>query len=55
MVSYNYDQIASGAGRHFDVEGRLSDHSYYDGRYWDEYLLAIRRHHVGLPPVRHPA
>ncbi|OAA18429.1 acetyltransferase, ribosomal protein N-acetylase [Frankia sp. EI5c] len=28
MISYNYDQIASGAGRYFDVEGRLSDHSY---------------------------
>lgn len=52
MISYNFDQIASGAGHHFDVEGRLRDHSYYDGRYWDEYLLAIRRHHVGLSPIQ---
>ncbi len=48
VPEFNYTLIASGAGRYFDVEGRLTEHSYYSGRYWDEYLLALRRHHVGL-------
>lgn len=36
--------FASGAGRYFQVEGTLREHEYYDGRYWDAYLLAIWRH-----------
>ncbi|WP_322778654.1 GNAT family N-acetyltransferase [Frankia sp. Cas4] len=51
VPEFNYELIASGEGRRFDVEGRLRDFNYYDGRFWDEYLLALCRHHVGLPPV----
>lgn len=51
MPEYNYEQIASGAGRRFDIEGRLRDHNYYDGQYWDEYVLSVRRHHVDAEPA----
>ncbi|WP_322756369.1 phosphopantetheine-binding protein [Frankia sp. Cas3] len=51
VPEFNYELIASGEGRRFDIEGRLRDFNYYDGRFWDEYLLALCRHHVGLPPV----
>src|SRR5205814_1328065 len=33
--AFNYEQFASGEGRYFDVEGRLLNHDYYAGRYWD--------------------
>jgi RimJ/RimL family protein N-acetyltransferase len=46
---FNYELIASGAGRRFDIEGRLRDYSFYDGRFWDEYILAISRDHLGVP------
>jgi RimJ/RimL family protein N-acetyltransferase/acyl carrier protein len=39
----NYAAFASGAGRVFDVEGRLREHEYVDGRYEDVYLLAVER------------
>nr|MDT0665497.1 hypothetical protein [Micromonospora sp. DSM 115978] len=45
---YNYGQLASGAGRWFEVEGRLKDFNYYDGQYWDEYLLAISRAQIAV-------
>jgi RimJ/RimL family protein N-acetyltransferase/aryl carrier-like protein len=51
MPEYNFELIASGAGERFDVEGRLRDHNYYDGRFWDEYVLAVYRHHVGAAPA----
>ncbi len=51
VPAYNYALIASGAGRRFDIEGCLKEFTYHDGRYWDEYLLAIGRHHLGIPPV----
>jgi RimJ/RimL family protein N-acetyltransferase/acyl carrier protein len=41
--AYNFDQISSGAGRWFEIEGVLKDFTYLDGRYWDEYILAITR------------
>jgi len=46
MPSYNFELIASGAGRWFEIEGRLRDFTYYAGAFWDEYILAIGRHHV---------
>jgi len=33
--------VSSGEGRLFHVEGVLREHSYYAGRYWDEYLCAV--------------
>lgn len=46
VPAFNYAQFASGAGRQYDVEGVLKDHDYYDGEYWDHYLLAVYRRHV---------
>ena len=40
---FNYELISSGAGRFFQVEGKLRDHDYYNGQYWDKYILAIYR------------
>lgn len=35
--------FAGGAGRYYRVEGTLPEHEYYDGRYWDCYVLAFWR------------
>ncbi|MCK9897943.1 GNAT family N-acetyltransferase [Frankia sp. AgB32] len=43
MLEFNYDQVASGAGTFFHVEGRLRRHEYYNGRFWDKYVLAVFR------------
>ena len=43
VPGFNYQQIASGEGRFFTVEGRLRNHAYYAGRYWDQYLCAVYR------------
>lgn len=40
---YNLSQFRSGIGRAFTLEGVLREHSYYGGRYWDEYILAVHR------------
>jgi RimJ/RimL family protein N-acetyltransferase/acyl carrier protein len=39
----NYEQFAHGAGRLFEVEGRLREHEYLGGRYVDALLLATHR------------
>lgn len=53
IPEYNYDLIRSGAGRYFDVEGRLHEHDYYALKYWDQYILAIYPDHLqGLPRYR---
>lgn len=40
----NYSQYRSGEALGvFSVEGRLSDHMYMAGRFWDQYVLAIHR------------
>jgi RimJ/RimL family protein N-acetyltransferase len=39
----NYTQFALGEGRLFEVEGRLKEHEYVDGRYQDFVLMAIYR------------
>ena len=39
----NYEQFSHGAGRLFEVEGRLRDHEYLGGRYVDALLLAAHR------------
>jgi len=43
VPEYNYDQFASGAGRFFEEEGRLRDHFFFDGRYWDQVILGLYR------------
>lgn len=39
----NYAQFAMGEGRLFEIEGRMREHEYIDGRYEDFVLLAIYR------------
>lgn len=51
VPSFNYTQFADGRGRLFDVEGQLAEHDYYAGRYWDRYVLAVYRRHVGMVPI----
>ena len=43
MLEPAYADMASGANRWFRVEGRLHEHEWYDGRYWDLILLALHR------------
>lgn len=41
--AYRVDQFGSAVGDLIIEEGRLVDHSFHDGRYWDEHLLAVHR------------
>ena len=50
VPEFNYPQFASGAGRYFHEEGRLRQHEFYAGRYWDKLYLAIYRDDV-IPPA----
>lgn len=43
VPGFNWPQLASGAGRLFEVEGVLREHDFYAGRSWDKYLCAIYR------------
>ncbi len=40
---YNVEQFAGGVGKLFTEEGRLRDHLYYGGRYWDMLTFALYR------------
>jgi RimJ/RimL family protein N-acetyltransferase len=44
VPAFTFKQIQSWIGDDvFRVEGRLSDHTFYKGRYWDQYILASSR------------
>jgi len=43
VMAPNGEAFASGAGRLFVVEGRLTDHEYLDGEYHDMLVMAISR------------
>jgi hypothetical protein len=43
VAEYNVDQFESGIGRLFEVEGRLREHIWYDGRRWDQLFFAMYR------------
>jgi len=43
VVEYNLGSFASGLGHLFQEEGRLREHRYFAGRYWDQHTLAIYR------------
>jgi hypothetical protein len=43
LPEYNLPQLASGVGTLFAEEGRLREHMYYDGRFWDKLVLALYR------------
>jgi RimJ/RimL family protein N-acetyltransferase len=42
-AEFNEPQYGSALGRFFKEEGRLRDHSYYDGRFWDRGIYSIYR------------
>jgi RimJ/RimL family protein N-acetyltransferase len=41
VPGFNWEQVRSGEGRLFQVEGVMRDHEHFAGRYWDRYLCAI--------------
>jgi RimJ/RimL family protein N-acetyltransferase len=43
VPEYNYEQLSSIVDRFAQLEGRLQDHLYLGGRYWDQMILAIHR------------
>lgn len=56
VAQFNYASFASGAGRYFEVEGRLRDHMLLGGRYWDVHLITITRSRweEAIAPLVHP-
>lgn len=42
-VAFNFEQFRSGLEEVFVEEGRLRDHYFLAGRYWDQYICAINR------------
>jgi len=40
---YTYESVGSGLGSIFREEGVLRDHRYFDGRFWDEHIIAVYR------------
>ena len=45
---FNAAHFGSGAGRLFEEEGRLRDHQYFHGRYWDQVIYSVTREHWSL-------
>ena len=43
VAGFNYAQFASAVPLIFTEEGRLTDHDFYQGRYWDKHVLALSR------------
>lgn len=43
VPGWNWSQFASGAGEFFTVEGVLTEHEYFDGRFWDQRIVALHR------------
>lgn len=43
VVEFNLPQFASEVGRTVEIEARLRDFVYFNGRYWDKLILAITR------------
>jgi RimJ/RimL family protein N-acetyltransferase len=43
VLQSNFEQLATGTGRLFEIEGRLSSHEYVAGRYEDVFVLALDR------------
>jgi hypothetical protein len=42
-AAYNVAQFESVVGRYFCEEGRLADHVFYNGRYWDLVTFSLSR------------
>jgi len=43
VPEYNFAPFATGVDRFFSIEGRLRQHRFYGGEYWDELILAVHR------------
>lgn len=43
LPEYNLPQFAAASGTLLEEEGRLRDHVFYDGRYWDVLILSLYR------------
>lgn len=43
VPEFNLPQLEAGLGKYFVQEGCLCNHDYFDGRHWDNYILAIYR------------
>ncbi len=43
LPEFNLAQFSRGVNRLFVEEGRLREHLYYDGRFWDKVILALYR------------
>jgi hypothetical protein len=43
LPEYNLAQFESGVGTLFELEARLREHMYFDGRFWDKVILALYR------------
>lgn len=43
LPEWNLKQFESALRKYCKLEGRLREHLYYDGRHWDELVLAIYR------------
>jgi hypothetical protein len=52
VAEYNLPQIASGLAKLFVVEGKLREHYYLDGQYWDRLILALYRDAWAAHPKR---
>jgi RimJ/RimL family protein N-acetyltransferase len=46
VVAYNLREFRSIIGRYANIEGVLTKHHYFQGRYWDYYILAATRDRV---------
>lgn len=55
VPGYNWEQLRSGEGRLFQVEGIMRDHEHFAGRYWDRYLCAIYPGAGGLLSADRPS
>jgi RimJ/RimL family protein N-acetyltransferase len=43
IPEFNLRQLSTLIGALFHREGQLKDHTFYDGRYWDRFILALYR------------
>jgi RimJ/RimL family protein N-acetyltransferase len=43
VPAWNVNQFGSAIGPIFTEEGRLREHEYYDGKYWDVHIYSVTR------------
>lgn len=43
VAEYNFTQFETIVGSLFTIEGRLNEHLYMEGRYWDKLILSMTR------------